>query len=128
MWAENGLERIKMLLLAINAYKWIIANWKLIAIAVVLAGVFTAGWCVRGYIAEAAQNKAIAAAVKVSEDKMRGDYEKAIAIEKRKRAYRERARAASVGINSLPNDACGDSSIPSSWMLIIQNAYDNIAG
>lgn len=116
------------MLAILTAAKWIHANWKLVAIVAILGGAFYSGWKTRGYIAEAAQNKAIAAAVKVSEDKMRGDYEKAIAIEKRKRAYRERARAASVGINSLPNDACGDSSIPSSWMLIIQNAYDNIAG
>lgn len=116
------------MLAILTAAKWIRNNWQLALMVGGLVGMFYSGWVVRGYIAEAMQNKAIAAAVKDANDKMRGDYEKAIAIEKRKRAYRERARAASVGINSLPNDACGDSSIPSSWMLIIQNAYDNIAG
>lgn len=116
------------MLVILTAVRWIKANWKLITIIAILGGAFYSGWATRGYIAEAAQNKAIAAAVKASEDKMRGDYEKAAQIEKRKRAIREKARAANTDIYSAGGDNCSDKPIPSDFMRLIQSAYDNIAG
>ena len=81
-----------MLLLAINAYKWIIANWKLVAIASVLAGVFTAGWCVRGYICTANNNAVAAADNKAIIDSGVKGNEKLSEVEKKNAKLRETTR------------------------------------
>jgi len=111
-----------MILAALSAYKFIIANWKLVAIAAILAASFGLGWYVRGYIAEAAQNKAIAAAIELTKAEERGLYEKAIEQEKRKRAIRERARVANVGINSVSADTCTDQPVNADFMRLIREA------
>lgn len=116
-----------MLLLAINAFKWIQANWKLVAIAAILGGAFYSGWAIRGYIAEAAQNKAIALAIQETKAEEKKLYDQAIQLEKRKRAIREKARVANTDIYKATGDSCSDSLIPDSWMRIIQSAYDNSA-
>lgn len=84
---------------AISAYKFVSANWRIIAIAGVLAGVFSAGWCVRGYIAEAVQNKAIAAAVAETKKQEKESYEKAQQLEKALAESRARERKLAIGLD-----------------------------
>ena len=116
-----------MLLALIGAYKWIVANWKLMLIVGVVASSFLAGWYVRGEIATAAKNKAIAETVKATQLADKDLYDKAIEQEKRKRAIRERTRVANVAINSAAGDQCSDMPIPAQWLLIIQNAITGAA-
>ena len=116
------------MLFAPNVLKWAGANWKLVAIAAILATSFASGWYIRGYIAEAAQNKAIAAAVaetKLEEGKL---YAKAIEQEKRKRTIRERSRVANMAINAAGGDACSDSPVLPEWVRVINDAISGAAG
>lgn len=117
-----------MSLFAINAIKWIQANWRLIAIASFLGGSFFLGWQVRGYIAEASENAAIAEAVREKELKDRNDYEKEIAKLKRQSQRRTVARTANMDFNTSVSDTCADSPIASEWMRLIQNAYSGGTG
>ncbi len=110
------------MLLVLNALNWIRANWRAVAIAAILAASFGSGWHVRGYIAEAAQNKAIAAAVaetKLEEGKL---YAKAIEQEKRKRAIRERTRVANVGVSAVVADSCSDQPVNADFLRLIREA------
>lgn len=111
-----------------DAMIWLLANWKKVVMAVVVASSFGGGWFVRGEIAEAAQNRAIAQAIEETKKQEKALYEKATQLEKRKRAIREKARLANTDINKAAGDSCSDKPIPSGWLLIIHNAYDNIAG
>jgi hypothetical protein len=111
-----------MILLAINAFNWVRGNWKLVIIFGGFCVVFSTGYYVRGYIAEAAQNKAIAAAIELTKAEERGLYEKAIEQEKRKRAIRERARVANVGINSVSADTCTDQPVNADFLRFITEA------
>ena len=119
-----------MFLAIISTYKWVVTNWRIIAIAAILGGAFYTGWASRGYIAEAAQNKAIAAAVAETKQQEKKLYDEALQREKRKRAIREKARANNAAIYSAPDsgDGCGDKLIPDSWMRIFQDAYGNGTG
>ena len=110
------------MLFAPNVLKWAGANWKLVAIAAILATSFASGWYIRGYIAEAAQNKAIAAAVaetKLEEGKL---YAKAIEQEKRKRAIRERTRVANMGVSAVVADSCSDQPVNADFLRLIREA------
>jgi pyruvoyl-dependent arginine decarboxylase (PvlArgDC) len=111
-----------MILAAISAFNWVRGNWKLVAIFGGFCAAFSAGYYVRGYIAEAAQNKAIAAAIELTKTEERGLYEKAIEQEKRKRAIRERARVANVGINTVVSDQCSDVPVNADFLRLIREA------
>ena len=112
-----------MFLAAISASKFISANWRIIAIASILAMSFLSGWVGRGYIEEASKNAAIAAAVAETKKQEGELYAKAMADEKRKRAIRERARVASVDIHSSVGDDCSERPVFAGWMQLIQDAY-----
>lgn len=116
------------MLALLTAAKWIQANWKLVAIAAILGVSFYGGFSVRGYIAESAQNKAIAAAVAEAKATERKLYDEALEQEKRKRSIRERSRASGVAINSVVGDNCTDSTIPAQWLRIIRDAYSGGTG
>lgn len=119
-----------MLLALIGSYRWIVANWRLTAIGAVLASSFMAGFYVRGSIAEAAQNKAIAAAVQKTKDEEKSLYEKAKIIEAIKRKSREKARADANRLEEgLIDSECLDAPlIPAEWVRIRDEAIADRAG
>ena len=118
------------MLAILTAAKWIQANWKLVAITVIILTSFGLGWYVRDYIAEAAQNQAIAAAVAETQKKEGELYAKALESEKRKRAIREKARANNAAIYQAADsgDGCGNKPLSPEWLRIIKDAYDNGTG
>lgn len=118
------------MLAILTAAKWIHANWKLVAVCAVMFSCAAVGYGVRGYIAEAAQNKAIAAAVEQAKLEEKKLYDKAMESEKRKRAIREKARANNAAIYKAADsgDGCGDKPLSPEWLRVIKDAYDNGTG
>lgn len=109
------------------ALKFLRSNWKLVAVVAVCTACFSSGYAVRGYIAEAEKNAAVAAAVEATKQEELKNYEKAKQVEEAKRKSREKARSDATRIRLAAGDnACLDSPIiPIDWLRI---SWEAISG